>query len=105
MHNDRDLLELAAKAAGYNVRRQSMAPGFIRLCAKGGPEHWNPLTDDGDALRLAAVLEMEVSLGQCGGIVYRRRPMKESIEEISEDYMSAIRLAIVRAAAAIGEVM
>ena len=110
MHNDRDLLELAAKAAGYDVvwnehwkcyQHRNPVPDKF-----GTVRHpWIPLTDDGDALRLAAVLEMEVSLGQCGGIVYRRRPMKESIEEISEDYMSAIRLAIVRAAAAIGEVM
>lgn len=103
---DRELLEMAARAAGIEAQYSDNCGDF----SIGKPYSreeviWNPLTDDGDALRLAAVLEVEVSLGQCGGIVYKRRPMKESIEEISEDYMAAIRLAIVRAAAEIGKEM
>lgn len=48
---DKELLELAAKAAGidgdYSKRANSIAH----------PDgYWNPLTDDGDALRLAAKL-------------------------------------------------
>ena len=61
--NDKELLELAAKAAG------------IRLEWDGDPEIWspiyydgktyhafNPLTDDADALRLAVKLDMNVEV-------------------------------------------
>lgn len=103
---DREMLELAAKAAGYElVFPENAADGNFHFGPDGNFNIWNPLTSDGDALRLAAVIEVEVSLGQCGGIVYKRRPMKESITELSEDYMAAIRLAITRAAAEIGKDM
>lgn len=50
MSSDRELLELAAKAAGHEVRLV-LANGDLDI----GLQHaaWNPLTDDGDALRLA----------------------------------------------------
>lgn len=103
---DRELLELAAKAVGIELVPCTCSKGLLRVAtSRGYQTHWDPLTDDGEALRLAAVLELEVSLGQCGGIVYKRRPMKENIEELSEDYMAAIRRAIVRAAAEIGRAM
>ena len=49
--SDRELLELAAKAAGIDWWRVS--EGF---------DNWNPLTDDGDALRLAGVLLLEIDM-------------------------------------------
>ena len=54
---DRELLELAAKAAGYEVldwygERYTTTDGD-RLFP------WNPLADDGDALRLAVALNIE----------------------------------------------
>lgn len=103
---DKYLLKMAAKAAGHKLGADwNCLPEGILINGDdnfSGIE-WNPLKDDGDALRLAAVIEMELSLGQCGGVVYKRRPMKEQIEELSEDYMSAIRLSIVRSAAEIGK--
>lgn len=54
---DRELLELAAKAAGYALTKGSS--GYREFLCKGGVE-WNPLTDDGDALRLAVKLKMHV---------------------------------------------
>ena len=45
---DRELLERAAKAAGYEYAKHG---GYIVV--DGIPGNWNPLTDDGDALRLA----------------------------------------------------
>lgn len=64
--NDRELLELAAKAAGIETRPQyaSMENGY-GLNVKPG-YYWNPLTDDGDALRLAVKLEMCLDLAQEG---------------------------------------
>ena len=66
---------------------------------------WNPLTDDGDAFRLAVDLNMDIStyihtkeVSACqydGGIKHR------CIERFSDDQNAAARRAIVRAAAEI----
>jgi len=82
---DRELLELAAKAAGIPW-------------VEGGPSRmgwagWNPLTDDGDALRLA--VKLNIDAGKPG--------MRLSVDwREGEDPYAATRRAIVRAAAAIG---
>ena len=52
---DRELLERAAKAAGYEYAKHG---GYIVV--DGIPGNWNPLTDDGDALRLAVKLNLVV---------------------------------------------
>ncbi len=54
---DRELLEMAAKAAGYDVTWLKDSQ-FIH----DGDDWWDPLTDDGDALRLAVKLRMQVSV-------------------------------------------
>ena len=66
---DRELLELAAKAAEYifTEKLTESAPG-----KRTGPfishrqrwKQWNPLTDDGDAVRLAVKLEIDVWHGK-----------------------------------------
>ena len=49
---DRELLELAAKAAGiYSLDVMVQDPY---------PHYWNPLTDNGDALRLVVALRLRV---------------------------------------------
>lgn len=49
---DRELLELAAKAAGIDGSCARSAA--LRCVDKSGAiSYWSPLTDDGDALRLA----------------------------------------------------
>ena len=59
---DRELLELAAKAAGLHIKadRVDADDRFTHFVigAKNTRErtNWNPLTDDGDALRLAVNL-------------------------------------------------
>jgi len=63
MSTDRELLELAAKAAGVEVAGWDENPfdpefghnGVASLRTTGG-WWWNPLADDGDALRLAVKL-------------------------------------------------
>jgi hypothetical protein len=51
---DRELLELAAKAAGIEIKWDY---GMFFLINNGTPTHeWNPLYDDKDALRLAVKL-------------------------------------------------
>jgi hypothetical protein len=107
--NDRELLELAAKAADYKEFDVLDNHEFWSVILDESPLgnrfiHWNPLTDDGDAIRLAVSLELDLNLGQLGTLVYMKRGVK-NIEELSEDCMAAFRRAIVRAAAAIGAAM
>ena len=99
MTNDRELLELAAKAAGYKVLFVDVMGGFI----DSDGEIWSPLKDDGDALRLAVKLGLLVDCySHCAS------PLPDSIEwqEASgpDDYANT-RRAIVRAAAEIGRTM
>ena len=48
--SDKKLLELAAKAAGINLTEAEWhGDGFYWMPL--GTRFWNPLTDDGDALR------------------------------------------------------
>ena len=93
---DRELLELAAKAAGYEYAKHG---GYIVVY--GIPGNWNPLQDDGDALRLAVKTgEPFVVRSRCvttmGGL------MEDFDPAVSGDDLRATRRAIVRAAAEIG---
>ena len=95
---DRELLELAAKAAGYEYAKHG---GYIVV--DGIPGNWNPLTDDGDALRLAVKLEIDLWFG-CGGLSAHGLAM-DIEEDYGRDRCAATRRAIVRAAAEIGKAM
>ena len=97
---DRELLELAAKAAGYKVsqhhqsaRDAAIDPATASLWIDGVSTGWNPLKDDGDALRLA--VKLNIDAGKPG-----MRLLVEWRE--GENPYAATRRAIVRAAAAIG---
>ena len=103
---DRELLEDAAKAAGianYTMRGDSV---FVETGAARGDAgyYWNPLTDDGDALRLAVSLRLHVSVfADAIGI---GTPGWDYVEyKWQGDPCSATRRAIVRAAAELGRSM
>lgn len=110
MKTDRELLELAAKAAGmgeliYMTETERYA--VVWLPAGGDCNEWmfwNPLTDDGDALRLAATLGISIAWS-ISGRVYAYAKDGMCIESSREDRQPNVRRAIVRAAAAIGEAM
>lgn len=57
MTTDRELLEGAAKAAGieltWNAMVNALRNPIIKYVDAYAYDEWNPLTDDGDALRLA----------------------------------------------------
>ena len=65
---DRELLELAAKASGITVIRSRLDdPLNLDILIENSPRNkfqhsgaWNPLTDDGDALRLVVKLHMMI---------------------------------------------
>ncbi|PCL52370.1 hypothetical protein [Bordetella pertussis] len=106
MRTDRELLELAAKAAGMGVWPGTgfQAHMLFTRPAKADPDgkvagiEWNPLTDDGDALRLAVKLRLWVHVDDYGGSARRPGEKCGGIE-------AATRRAIVRAAAEIGAKM
>jgi hypothetical protein len=115
---DSELLELAAKAAGAVWIDQNFPYdefGRMMLDFGGGVSEWNPLTDDGDALRLAVKLDIEFYQGDDDGpSVYagywgksERRDVTRlfASEPMSDDPYAATRRAIVRAAAEIGKQM
>ena len=109
---DRELLELAAKAAGMEVRKPMKYRDELESKDQNTNEFfwWAPLTDDGDALRLAVKLKMSVNYLEAHPKGYE--PARVSInngygivEVIHNDPYAATRRAIVRAAAEIGKGM
>jgi hypothetical protein len=100
--SDRELLEAAAKAAGIDWADGHESTGLRDQNGKV----WNPLTDDGDALRLAVKLGMAIIQ------INDRETWSAWIDangllhtETAEDDYAATRRAIVRAAAEIGRSM
>lgn len=106
---DRELLELAAKAAGekfipWREAYKQFRQGIIN-------HHWNPLDDDGDALRLAVKLEIMVGSSHKDDASTADWWSKDGVEYLgldephNSDPYAATRRAIVRAAAEIGKGM
>ncbi len=104
--DNRALLEHAARASGIsgNYVRQHIVYGdeWIEGIDTYGPAYWNPLTDDGDAMRLAVKLEIPVRHHHHGVGWVDAGLFKELI---GADPYAATRRAIVRAAAEIGKKM
>jgi hypothetical protein len=110
MSTDRELIEAAARAAGIDFSswpHHCPSPG-----APWKSSEWDPLTDDGDALRLAVALNIDVinatgegyKLGQ--SVTF---PMGDDFDALTEwyaddgDKLAATRRAVVRAAAAMAK--
>ena len=130
---DRELLELSAKASGVFLTPESLASIFPKwawgeefesfhtpdgMCGavvvyddSGEPsgttrELWNPLTDDGDALRLAVRLRIRCEPMDGYGVAYAGGRCAEMFTErhgLAINEAAAQRRAIVRAAAAMGK--
>lgn len=96
---EREMLELAARAAGIEL---VTIDGALYFKDHALGNEWRPQHDDGQALRLAVKL----------GFTIRRFPLAVEVstmegaelaeEDILYDVFAATRLAIVRAAAEIG---
>lgn len=99
---DRELMELAAKAAGIEVWGASpLGENYGLRIAGLEPTNWNPLADDGDALRLAVHLEFDLMLyGDCKSAHHGLGARMAGEPSLPDPY-AATRRAIVRAAAAI----
>lgn len=126
---DREMLEMAAKAAGIAVVRSRLDdPACQDFLIRGSVRNqsqdlgpWNPLADDGDALRLAVTLRISVNFGKAvdpaqswEGVLASRAAIFGSSPRVEfaenhcvehGDSAAATRRAIVQAAAAIGRAM
>lgn len=114
---DREMLELAAKAYGFGDQegnfiwteseypRGSKTNGalwnYMGWCDTA--QLWNPLTEDGDALRLAVKLHMQVSVTTESCRAETLPCLGARVNDSDENL--ATRRAIVMAAAAIGKEM
>ena len=117
MSDDKELLELAAKAIGVQLvwgEKLKVGPDVVDCTDMPyvksnqpdvGDEYWNPLDDDGDALRLAVKLELTVSTWGDDIGIWMGDGDISLLEPIVTDRLTATRRAIVRAAAAIGRSM
>jgi len=92
---DRELLELAAKAAGVKAYWSDNLEDWQKDLTDPyvNKKKWNPLTDDGDAFRLAVALRLMDEV-----------PVMNS-QYASVNPLAATRRAIVRAAAEVGRNM
>ena len=112
--NDREMLELAAKAAGYEVlankqaQRDEIGSGSAGLWIKGVSTCWNPLYDDGGCARLEAACGIAVEwhrLGVVASVPESGERMREVFADHGGDKNRARRYASLRAAAVIGKAM
>ena len=112
---DQELLRLAALAAGYELEWAHEWPGggcFMRRVVPEPEEPfskrvpWRPLNDDGDALRLAVTLGMQLDLRDPATRVYGAPSEVIEVFHCRElGALGATRRAIVRCAAEIGRSM
>ena len=109
MSDDRELLRAAGKAAGEIGPYWYDNPNYL----DGVLSRWNPLTDDGDALRLAVTCGIALNPMLVDGM---NRETQESTagsvkrwdcfrEKHKGDAFAATRRAITRAAAEIGKTL
>lgn len=104
---DRELLELAAKAAGYSDRLDFRSPTPVWTLNETGQIYWNPLSEDGDAFRLAVKLGLEVHPSPRGcsalwDVPGGKRVLTVLNSVVGCDSEGSTRLVVVRAAAEIG---
>lgn len=118
MKTDKELLQLAAKAAGYDYLTEWSEKitdydsehynrSALHASGEGGQcQSFNPLDNDGDAFRLAVDLGVDVICNEyhsCVQVFYIDGSSESMVEPYGEDKHAATRRSIVRAAAAIGE--
>lgn len=107
--DDRTLLEKAAKAAGMTMHVVGDGAGAATFYTYPNLLLWSPLTDDGDAFRLAVKLGLLVYVMLDAGFTGIRLPGEhiggkyDEVEMHGTDPFAATRRAIVRAAAAMAD--
>lgn len=121
MENDRELLELAAKAIGKNVIAHKFCDEFLDSWDglidyedrfMSNPPEWSPLKDDGDCARMEAALGIDIEWLSYEVCAYWKDEDGMLLHEESECYsehkgdkQAARRMASLRVAAEIGRAM
>ena len=111
--DDKRLLEMAAQAAGIEHGSDRLECGLSLTDPDGRHRslpRWNPLDDDGDALRLAMKLGIDLEWRSDARVAAYRHTNADgycftAFESSRENRAKNTRRAIVRAAAAIGEAL
>ena len=110
--SNQELLELAAKAAGLEIEPCTCSNKKWPFKIKNdfGIDHWNPLKDDSDALRLAVKLHLSVEIWVGSsrhkqGVTIAEHDNASAELPHNGDPYAATRRAIVCAAAEIGKAM
>jgi hypothetical protein len=101
---DRELLEKAAKAAGIEFGADRLDCGLSLSHPSRYLPKWSPLTDDGDALRLAVKLKIDILHDEPqNNDAYVMAGSWDHVEVVDGEgiRLAATRRAIVRAAAAL----
>ena len=115
---DKELLELAAKAAGISLEFRVLmwTDGSVYPCYEDKNSicvspmftpviKWNPLVDDADAFRLAIKLQLAIAIDPDQTWAHHTEVVRGSAEPHGKDPLAATRRAIVRCAAEIGKGM
>ncbi len=104
---DKELLELAAKAAdyGFTYKRKISNDAHEWTSPDEMIWQWNPLMDDGQALRLAVKLKLNILISSKTTVKCAKPNNVLAVEERDDDQYAATRKAIVRAAAEIGKTL
>lgn len=106
---DRELIELAARAAGYKVIHSFENNDSLMIeVSERKYEVFNPLTSDADAFRLAVKLRLELGVSDEGDVFSAQCKRVLSFADADADdgdEYALMRLAITRAAAEIGRGM
>lgn len=101
----RRLLELAAKAAGKTIHKSGPSSDGRRAWMDDG-SYWQPFDDDGDSRRLEVALRLSVVRSLRGDAMAMNHDFSVSVTETAgEDQCATTRLAVLRAAATVGEQM
>lgn len=101
---DLDLIEAAARAAGYEVRRYRVRElEVVHVKVDGQWAQFDSLRWDGDAFRLLADCKLSVRVGEAlvFAIACPGGEALTCIEELDGNPAAAVRLAITRAAEAL----
>jgi hypothetical protein len=101
MSTDRELMELAAKAAGLSIDYWADPKHPVVVDGEGRKFGWAPLSFDSDALRLIVRLGLCVKVDNRAGFSWVKKSTGSSVPHNGDPY-AATRRAVLLAAAAIG---
>ncbi len=106
-HDIKELLELAARAAGYDLDWCAETGRPAIRDQHGGADYWDPTADDGDCARLEASLDLHIEwwITCVTATRYDVGRKTSACELYGDDRQAARRLASTRAAAEVGRQM